>query len=48
MDKQNIAADAWGNPFQYRYPGQQNANGFDLSSTGPDGRESNDDITNWQ
>ena len=48
VDKQNIAADAWGNPFQYRYPGQQNANGFDLSSTGPDGRESNDDITNWQ
>ena len=47
VDKQNIAADAWGNPFQYRYPGQQNANGFDLSSTGPDGRESNDDITNW-
>ena len=48
VDKQQIQADAWGNPFQYRYPGQQNANSFDLSSTGPDGRESNDDITNWQ
>jgi general secretion pathway protein G len=48
VDKQQIAADAWGHPFEYRYPGQQNANGFDLSSVGPDGRESNDDITNWQ
>jgi general secretion pathway protein G len=48
VDKQQIQADAWGNAFQYKYPGQQNANGFDLSSMGPDGRESNDDITNWQ
>jgi general secretion pathway protein G len=48
VDKQHIAADAWGNPFQYRYPGPQNPSGFDLSSFGPDGRESQDDITNWQ
>jgi len=44
VDKTHIQADAWGNPFVYRYPGTQNPNGFDLSSMGPDGRESQDDI----
>ncbi len=39
--------DPWGNAYVYRYPGQQNPNGFDLYSTGPDGREGNDDIGNW-
>ncbi|MCC6239299.1 MAG: type II secretion system major pseudopilin GspG [Phycisphaerales bacterium] len=40
--------DPWGNEYQYRYPGQRNAQGFDLWSFGPDGRESEDDIGNWQ
>ena len=44
VDK-HIQADAWGNPFVYRFPGNQNPNGFDLSSTGPDGHESADDVT---
>jgi general secretion pathway protein G len=48
VDRQHIAGDAWGNPFVYKYPGTQNPNEFDLSSLGPDGRESADDITNWQ
>ena len=41
--------DPWGNPFIYRYPGQQWA--FELISTGADGQEGgegeNADITNW-
>lgn len=40
--------DPWGNEYQYRYPGQRNPQGFDLWSFGPDGRESEDDIGNWQ
>lgn len=45
--KKGVPVDPWGNPYIYRYPGTQNPNGFDLYSTGPDGREGNDDITNW-
>jgi general secretion pathway protein G len=48
VDKVNIAADPWGHEFIYRYPGTNNPQGFDLFSMGPDGREGNDDITNWQ
>jgi general secretion pathway protein G len=40
--------DPWGQPFQYRIPGSQNAHSFDLWSLGPDQVESDDDITNWQ
>lgn len=39
--------DPWGNPYVYRYPGLNNVHGFDLSSLGPDGQPSADDITNW-
>lgn len=42
-----LPRDPWGNGYVYRYPGQKNPDGFDLYSTGPDGREGNDDITNW-
>lgn len=45
--KRGIPNDPWGNPYIYRHPGMRNTNGYDLYSTGPDGRESNDDITNW-
>jgi general secretion pathway protein G len=45
VDKTHIQADAWGNPYVYRFPGTQNPGGFDLLSTGPDGHESGDDIT---
>ena len=45
--KKEVTADQWGTPYVYKYPGQHHANGFDLSSLGPDRREGNDDITNW-
>jgi general secretion pathway protein G len=45
--KKGLPSDPWGNPYIYRYPGQHNANSYDLYSLGPDGREGNDDIDNW-
>ena len=40
-----LPADPWGNPYQYLQPGQHGE--FDLYSTGPDPRSSDDDIGNW-
>lgn len=40
--------DPWGKPYQYKAPGQHNPAKFDLSSTGRDGIESDDDVTNWK
>ncbi|HZZ42469.1 MAG TPA: type II secretion system major pseudopilin GspG [Tepidisphaeraceae bacterium] len=40
--------DPWQHPYVYVSPGQHNTSGIDLYSMGPDGREGNDDITNWQ
>lgn len=46
--KRGLPKDPWHNPYVYRYPGQHNPNGYDLSSLGPDGREGGgDDIDNW-
>lgn len=45
--KKGVPKDPWGNDYVYRFPGQHNQNGVDLFSMGPDGREGNDDITNW-
>lgn len=46
--KGSLPKDPWGNPYVYRYPGQHNGNGFDLYSTGPDGKDGGgDDIDNW-
>lgn len=42
------ALDPWKRDYQYRYPGTQNASGFDLWSTGPDEQKPDDDVTNWQ
>lgn len=39
--------DPWQHPYVYSSPGQHNPTGVDLYSLGPDGREGNDDITNW-
>ncbi len=44
--------DPWGNPFEYRSPGEVNEDGFDLWSRGPDleddgGKEGSDDVKNW-
>jgi general secretion pathway protein G len=44
----HIPNDPWGNAYQYRQPGQHNPEGFDVFSTGPDGRDGGgDDIGNW-
>ncbi|MGE5609956.1 MAG: type II secretion system major pseudopilin GspG [Bacillota bacterium] len=45
--KRGVPSDPWGRPYVYVYPGQHNANGYDLYSLGADGREGNDDIDNW-
>jgi len=42
-----IPKDPWGNAYVYRFPGTANPSEFDLYSWGSDGREGNDDITNW-
>lgn len=46
-----VPRDAWGNPYQYAYPGQQNQGSFDLWSLGADGSPGGDgvdaDIGNW-
>lgn len=40
--------DPWGNEYLYRSPGQQNSEGYDLYSAGPNGSEGDDDdVTNW-
>lgn len=40
--------DPWGNPYQYRYPGVKNKNGYDIWSMGPKGQSGDDDdIGNW-
>ncbi len=47
--KKAIPLDAWGLPYQYRSPGKQNTEDYDLFSYGPDSVEGGgDDITNWE
>lgn len=46
--KRGVPQDPWGNAYVYRYPGDQNENGYDLYSFGPDGQSGGgDDVTNW-
>ncbi len=47
LKKRRIPKDPWGNEYVYVYPGVHNLRGYDLSSLGPDGIVSGDDITNW-
>ncbi|MBI4323253.1 MAG: type II secretion system major pseudopilin GspG [Candidatus Omnitrophica bacterium] len=39
--------DPWGKPYVYRRPGMHPPRDYDLSSLGPDGVESADDVKNW-
>lgn len=44
--------DPWGNPFEYRSPGEIHEDGYDLWSRGPNdeddgGQEDSDDVKNW-
>jgi general secretion pathway protein G len=41
-----VPEDQWGNEYVYISPGQHGP--YDLFSLGPDGREGQDDITNWE
>lgn len=46
LDK--ILLDPWGQPYHYECPGEHNANSYDLSSAGFDGKfGTEDDIGNW-
>jgi general secretion pathway protein G len=46
--KSDVPKDPWGGDYVYRYPGQYNQDGYDLSSFGPDRKlGGDDDITNW-
>lgn len=46
--RRDVPQDPWGNDYVYRYPGNYNTEGYDLYSTGPDGKlGGDDDITNW-
>ncbi len=40
--------DPWGREYKYKSPGEHRASDYDLYSTGKDGVESADDVTNWQ
>jgi len=46
--KKGIPLDPWGHPYQYKYPGTHPPLKYDVSSLGPDGVESADDITSWK
>lgn len=47
LRKKRTPLDPWGREYIYISPGIHNAEDFDLSSHGPDGVESADDIGNW-
>lgn len=43
-----IPKDPWARPYQYKSPGMNNKEDYDLFSLGPDGVEGADDVTNWK
>jgi general secretion pathway protein G len=47
LKKKKIPQDPWGHDYVYVSPGTHNTDSYDLSSLGPDGVESNDDVANW-
>ena len=47
LKKKQIPKDPWGRDYVYIAPGKHNIDEYDLSSQGPDGVESADDIGNW-
>jgi general secretion pathway protein G len=48
VEEAGIPLDPWKQPYQYRFPGVKNKNGYDLWSKGPDGQDgTEDDIGNW-
>ena len=47
LKKKKVPQDPWGRNYVYAAPGGHNQEGYDLSSYGSDGVESQDDIRNW-
>lgn len=47
LKKKSVPRDPWKREYVYASPGMNNEEDFDLSSHGPDGLESEDDIVNW-
>ena len=44
---ESLPLDAWGNPFEYRFPGSHERLKYDVVSAGPDqAMNTEDDITN--
>jgi general secretion pathway protein G len=44
----SVPVDPWKNPYQYKFPGTHNKDGYDLWSKGPSGTDGADDnIGNW-
>ena len=48
LKRKKVPKDPWGNEYIYVAPGVHNKDEYDLSSSGADGVESQDDITNWE
>ena len=46
LKKKSVPKDPWGNEYGYRSPGEHGD--YDIFSLGPDGKESDDDINNWE
>ena len=44
---EDLPNDPWGTEYQYRMPGKNNPDKYDIYSLGKDGVESDDDIGNW-
>ena len=47
LKKRRLPKDPWQREYVYVSPGTHNPDEYDLSSYGPDGLESDDDIVNW-
>lgn len=48
LKKKSVPLDPWKNEYVYTSPGEHNTESYDLSSLGPDGVESDDDVVNWE
>ena len=47
--KKGLSKDPWGNKYQYKAPGTNNAESYDLWSEGPDRKDGTaDDVVNWE
>lgn len=47
LKQKTLPLDPWKKPYQYKCPGVNNPESYDIWSFGPDGVESADDICNW-